>query len=532
MPRPDGLVLFRRAWTAFLVAATSAPYLMNYLGTPAGWRYTWILPPYPEDSFGYMAWSRQAAHGSLLLKLKYTALPHAGFLFHPFFLTSGWLSALSRCDIGVVHWALKGIGVALFMAALHGYLDFLGLSRFQSILASLLAGVSSGLGGLLAFLGLAGAGRGLPADLWVPDVNTFQCLLWNPLFPYSLALLLTVIHRLDRGSRDARPSDFWIGGLATGVLALIHPYSQPLLFLFAAVVTVARRGGQAVGCLFRYLLAALPGIAYVGLVGTWQPLLVQHSATGAMRSPALPVVLLGFGAPLFAAVAGAALEWRGWVRRHWPVVLWFLLSLLLAYAPFWFQLKFLFGAHVALSIMAAVSFDRLLDRATTARSRRAVLAVSAIALLPALIGTPLHLLAAEAREVRANPDSAYYVGDGVMRGLDFLRTRTKPDEVVFALYASSRLIPAYAGNAVLWGHWAMSVDAAEREKWFEALFPERGDWEDPRRAALFWGSDIRYIFADDDLQAMMRQEPAAWRAILAEADEVFSDGPVIIYRRR
>src|SRR5882672_71717 len=95
---------FRWAWTAFVVAATSAPYLLNALSTPAGHRYTWIVPPYPEDSFAYLAWSRQAAHGSLLFKLKYTALPHAPFLFHPFFLLCGWISALCGCDLGVVHW--------------------------------------------------------------------------------------------------------------------------------------------------------------------------------------------------------------------------------------------------------------------------------------------------------------------------------------------------------------------------------------------------------------------------------------------
>src|ERR1039457_297696 len=79
-----GIRAFRWGWTAFVVFATSVPYLLNWLHTPTGFHYTWIIPPYPQDSLGYMAWSQQAAHGSLLFKIKYTALPQSAFLFHPF----------------------------------------------------------------------------------------------------------------------------------------------------------------------------------------------------------------------------------------------------------------------------------------------------------------------------------------------------------------------------------------------------------------------------------------------------------------
>ena len=157
-----------------MVAVTSLPYLLNFFSTPAGYRYTWILPPYPEDSLAYQAWSQQAAHGRLLFQIKYTALPHAAFLFHPFFLVAGWMSALLGCDIGIVLWALKAVGVALFFVTFFKYADYLGLSGFQSTAASILAGISSGLGGLLVFLNLAGQSPALcPADLWVVDVNTF-----------------------------------------------------------------------------------------------------------------------------------------------------------------------------------------------------------------------------------------------------------------------------------------------------------------------------------------------------------------------
>jgi len=50
-----------------------------------------------------------------------------------------------------VHWVVKAVGVACFFAAFYKYTDYLGLNRFQSITASILVGISSGMGGPLAF---------------------------------------------------------------------------------------------------------------------------------------------------------------------------------------------------------------------------------------------------------------------------------------------------------------------------------------------------------------------------------------------
>src|SRR5271165_1042876 len=110
----DALRLFRRVWTAWMVLATTLPYLWNYFARPQGSRYAWILPPSRDDSYGYMAWSQQAAHGAMLFKLKFTALPHTPSLFQPFFLICGWASRFTGANLGVVHLVAKEIGVVLF----------------------------------------------------------------------------------------------------------------------------------------------------------------------------------------------------------------------------------------------------------------------------------------------------------------------------------------------------------------------------------------------------------------------------------
>ena len=521
---------FRLGWIIFMVAATSAPYLLNFLSTPAGDHYTWIIPPYPEDAFGYMAWTQQAAQGHLLFQLKFTALPHSAFLFHPFFLAAGWLSRLFAGNVGFTLFVLKEAGVVVFLLALFKYADYLGLNRFQSMVAAILVGVSSGLGGLLAYGGVADPSN-FSGDLWLVDMNTFWCLLWNPLFPYSLTLLLLALFWLDRGSRDARKSDFWRAGITTGILALIHPYSQPLLFTFAVLITAMRGKTSALADLFRFFLAAVPFVACVGLVAALNPLISRHDSAGVMASPPPLTYALGFGLPLLFCVTGLIVGREQLTKRCGPLMLWFVISVVLAYFPFWFQRKLIFGSPIPLCIMAAISLDLILNRFSNSRARGWVAAAAAIIFLPLLVSTPVYLFASESREVRSNADGYYYVSNDVMDGLHFLHTRTKPNDVVFATVETSRLIPGLAGNTVVWGHWAQSVDLSERQNWITNLFNAHADWTDPDRARQFWGTNIQYIFADGAFKKSLEQGPR-WQIILNEADAVFTNRSVAIYRHR
>jgi hypothetical protein len=523
---------FRLGWIIFLVLATSVPYLLNFFSAPAGSHYTWIIPPYPEDAFGYMAWTRQAAQGHFLFQLKFTALPHSAFLFHPFFLVAGWLSWLFAGNVGLTLFVLKEAGVVFFLFAFFKYTDHLGLNKFQSIAATILVGVSSGVGGLLAWFGCADPASNFSGDLWLVDMNTFWCLLWNPLFPYSLALMLLAVFWLDRGSRAGGKSDFWLAGAATGILALIHPYSQPLLFAFTVLVTVLRRKAAAWIYLSRYFLAAIPFVIYVGLVTAFNSLISRHDAAGEMISPSPATYALGFGLPLLFCVAGLIVGRNQLTKRCWPVILWFVLSAVLAYFPFWFQRKLIFGAHIPLCIVAAISLDLLLNRFSNSRTRGWVATAVAIIFLPLLVSTPLYLLASENPEVRNNTDGCFYISSDVMDGLHFLETGTKPSDVVFATVETSRLIPGLAGDTVVWGHWAQSVDLAERQIWITNLFNAHADWTDLNRGREFWGTNIQYIFADGPLKQSIEQGRRRWQVILNESDVVFTNRSVAIYRHR
>jgi hypothetical protein len=522
-----GLFVFRWAWAVFIVVLTSAPYLINWWSTPAGHRFTWILPPYPEDSFGYMAWAQQAAHGAWLFKIKYTALPHAGFLFNPFFLVCGWASALLHLDIGVVFFVAKAIGVVLLFTTFYRYSDYLHLNSTQSVAAAILLGVSSGFGGILATLGWTSLSI-FPADIGMPEMSTFWSLLWNPLFAWSLTLMLLSIYWFDRGTAEKRSSDLWLSGLAAGMMALVHPYSLPLLFTMATIIAIVRRRANALGYLFRYFAAAAPFAIYLIVVSRTNALVARHNVMGEMKSQSLTGYLEGFGLLLLLFVVGIVVVRGEIVKRYWQVIVWFFLSLLFAYFPFWFQRKLIFGAHIALSILAAVAFDLVLSKWSTGKMRRVATMAAAVILLPFLVATPAYLLISQYRQAKANADGAYYVNNEVIDGLKVLQQHSSQDDVVFAALRTSRLIPAFSGNTVVWGHWAMSVDLKERETWFMNVFNAQSD---ENISAEFWGSDIQFVFADGEIKQWFENHPFMARIILVDANKIFENNSVMIYQR-
>jgi len=517
-------------WITFMVLATSVPYLVNYFSTPPGFHYTWIIPPYPGDLLAYKAWSQQAAHGSLLFKVKYTALPHAPFLFHPFFLVCGFISSLLACDIGVVHFIAKGVGVVLFFAVFFRYIDYLELNSLQSVIATILVGISSGCGWLTLKFGIhPSSDYYVPVDLNMPESNTFWSLL-NPLFPYSLALLVLSIHLMDRGTREARDRDLWLSGLCVGVLALIHPYQIPLLFALAALIVTFRRGKDAMGLFLRFLAPALPSVLYVFLVSRFHPIAAMHSSLGEMKSSHLLSVAIGLGIPLFLPLAGLIVEWRKLVPRYWQLLLWVLLSISFSYLPFWFQRKFLFGVHVPLCILAGISVDWILARIPEKRMRRWALVGSALLLLPLVASTQVFLLVSERRNVKENEGGVYYIDTDLLNALNYLKHNSNSDDIVFANLWSSQFIPGFSGNTVVWGHWAMSVDIQRRTEWVINTLGEQSSWDLDKRRREFWGAGIRFFFVSGAFKKWFDETHPSW--LTEGTDKVFENASVTIYRKR
>ena len=519
---------FRWGWPAFILCLTVFPYLWAYATTPAGFHYSWILPPYPEDSFAYMAWSRQAQEGRWLFSLKYTALPHAPFVFQPFFLVCGKLAAWTGCEIGIVHLAMKSAGVVLFFWTFFKVLEHLRFDRLQAAAACVFVGLSSGWGALIRDLFGAAVPRDFfPIDLWLVDSNTFWSLLWNPLFPYALALSLWAFLLADRASLGAKSRDFWLAGLAIGVLGLIHPYETAVLWPLLILIIVVRMGRRAGPGLLRFAAASAPILACAAAIALFHPLLREHSARSqeGMHNPPLAACLIGFGLPLAFAALGVLRYRRAVALRYWPLLAWLALGFGLSRLPVWFQRKLLFGLHMPLCMLAGAAFGLIFGKLLSGPFKKFAAAIILLAAIPLAFYTPMRLFADAVGQRSQRP---YRISREIMEGMAFLEKDSRPEDVVCASLTASLLIPAYAGNTVLWGHWAQSVDFAARQQWAHRVFDENSPLNDEERGREFWGLGIKYVFLDDRLREKFGVHSPAW--LSSKAEKVFENPSVIIYR--
>lgn len=524
--RQDATWNFLRFWAAFILLLSVAPYFIASARTPPGYSYDWMIPPYPTDAYAYRAWARQAADGLWLFSLKFTALPNPRALFLPFFLLAGKLAWLTGADTGIVFLVLKSAGVLLFFEALYAWLERLRFTPFQTVAAAVLVGISAGIGAFAPLIFGRLPLSWTPVDAWIVDSNTFWSLLWNPLYPFSLALMLTAVRLADESSSSGDARAAWLCGLCLGAEALLHPYPLVVLYpLTAALFAVRRPRGWSLLWL-RTLAASLPATAYVAAVALLDPALRAHNALSTQEAPSMFACLSGFGLPLALAVAGAFAAPNGFLRRRWPLAAWFALSVALTMCPFWFQTKYLFGAHLPICLLAAAGAEPLLERLARSRSVRIALAAGFAALLP---WTNVGHLVKSSLGARGAESGAYYLSDSRLDALDFLARNTRRDEVVFADTLSSAQIAAFAGNTVLWGHWAQSVDFDERQAWMKRVFaPESGLTPEERRKA-FWDSGVSYAFLAGSWRAGF--ESASNAAVLAGATKVFENPAVAIYRR-
>src|SRR5262249_13524357 len=132
-------------------------------------------------------------------------------------------------------------------------------------------------------------------DTWFVDSNTLWSLTWNPLYPFSLALIVLVVLWVQDGFAKENDRGFFFAGALTSLLGLIHPYDVGAV-CFVALAT-ALYGKFRWRALASFSLAAAPGIVYPLYLSMKDPFLARHAAMGWMSTPGLLDVLWGFGLP-------------------------------------------------------------------------------------------------------------------------------------------------------------------------------------------------------------------------------------------
>ena len=508
-----------------MVGITAVPYLLATLAAQPGTIFTGTLMN-PEDSQTYFAKMLQGYDGRWLYTIVFTAEPHQPAFLGGFYFFLGHIARSTGLTIVTVWHLARAVSVLLLTTAVYGFTAFFVADRRTRLTGFLTAVFGAGLGWLLFLLNQPYWLDTFPVDFKMPEAHLFFTSLTFPHIILSTALLLASFWALLQAfAHQSSPRGWAFAALASVVnlsLSILHP-----LLVYVIVLT----GGlywlfltiQARRILWRegFLLVAalvLPGLLnlYYGYTLLTNDVLrgwdAQREAT---VSPPWPHLLLAYGPLLLLAGLHALRQWRSGIKMspRWLFLwTWVAATALLVYAPLNSQRRFVQGVHVSLSILAAAGWVEVaLPWLLGTRPLRAILThdrysepgltrfFSALFLLVISLSNLYVFASVTTSAIIQQPDLLFRPTDEVT-AVQWLRDNTPRTAVVLGDYETGNYVAGQAGNPVVLGHWAETIDfeaktavvaqfysAAASDDWRQAYLDETQTqyvWYGPREQLL------------------------------------------------
>lgn len=497
-------------FAVLVLAITFIPYLLGYANAE-GRRYLWLGYNF-DDASVYLTWMRQTAAPSLRVFNLFTTDPQTGLVANPLFLLLGLVHWLTKIPLlGVFHLARLLFGYTLLMSVWHLVKTVLKTDS-QRWFALLLVALSAGLGWLPVW---NATGFDSPVDRWQPEAITFLSLYLNPLFTASMTLQVLVLANLFKADQTGDNRLTIKAGVSALLLSLIHGYDVITLSvvwtLYLIVRTIQKHDVVRV---WKQALTvagiALPGVLFMLYQIKSESVFRERIAVATLSAP-IYWVALGYGIPFLLAVYALARQ-RKSDRNTESIFLsiWMIGNVLAAYLPVSFQRKMLQGAHIPISILAAIAVNLLVQnksRAMTAGIKGSIGIISAL--------TVFAFMYRDIQNANANITQTQlqrpFLRQGEQIALDWVAKNTPPNATIQPLphitlitdnvtsktqtaisdTTLATILPWMTGRAVFCGHFGETPHYTDRLNQLNRfLIPNTPDTE---KISLLRSMNVQYL---------------------------------------
>mgnify|MGYP000844850803 CR=1 FL=1 len=499
--------------SGILVTLTLLPYAWALASNHAedDWQFMGMLAN-PKDGATYLSKIEQGRNGAWLFELRHTPERHNPAGFHVFYLMLGHAARLTGLS-SVLVFHLARVATSLFMyIALYQLGATVWVRLRPRRLFFILIAFGSGLGWLLLLIDP----DQLAIDLNTPEAFPFFSSFANPHFPLAIACLAlitsTFLEAFRRGFTAEPTADN--GGLQVMVLSMVLALIQPfalvpigaalVAYLLVRAYLTRRIPSHELRWSSMLWLPAVPFAVYYGAVFRFNDVMAAFNEQNLTPSPAPHLYIFGYGMLLIVALPGLVRAVRRFERDGDQfMLLWFVLNVLLLYAPFNLQRRLSVGLIIPLVFFAVRSLEDFWFFKVPKRWRTPAFVTLLVLLLP----TNLLNLAIPLFGVSASPESG--LENGLLVESDYadafhwLEQRGDRDAVALAAPTISAWIPAYTPARVVYGHEYETVPAGERLRQVKAWYRGEDCATLVSDAVPFY---VRYIFWGPQEQALAGEQ--------------------------
>jgi len=494
-------------WSLVLAALTSLPYVVGALASTPDRQFSGLVYNV-LDCNSYIAKMRQGARGEWLFTLPYTSEQHRGAFVYPFYLILGKLAALTGLSLVLVYHLARLVSIPVLLVSVYAFLARMTPWRAIRRITFLLIAFASGLGWLFTLLGRSTFAGHLPIDFWVTEGYLFLLVYAMPHLAFAAALLLWLLSAILDAWRWQSRGLFLASALLALVLTAILPFYAGVAFLVLGVTWAVdsilhhHADMRRLAVLLASGLPSVPLLAYQGYMFALDPFFRVWAAQNTTLSPHILHYALGYAFLLPWAAADVISAIRHHRRLETLPVVWALLVPVLVYLPVQFQRRFLIGFPIPLSLLAVPGFARYalfpLSRSRLARWFLRFPRYTRAGLRRWMVTACIGLAAISNVLLVAGSCAGAWIQSPTMfhdrtelDALNWLETRTKPQDIVLCAFETGNYVPARAGNRVFLGHGPETMHSDQKKEMVARFFGAQTD--DTWRKWLLREYDIAYV---------------------------------------
>jgi len=467
----------------------------------------------PIDGHSYLAKMQQGNQGNWKFVLPYTAEPGEGAFLNLFYIFLGHFARIIKLPLIAVFHSARVICAIFLLWTLNRYFGFAFDNKREQTLGFSIAALGSGLGWIAVIFGK------FTSDFWVAEAYSFLSMYTNPHFSLGLGLMILAL--------NPREQNRYYVNLGFGLaLGIVLPFAVVIVVLVLGILTgldlykskehlfsKIKDSNQ-----LRKLMSVGIGGGIILIYQYWaiitDPVLSIWNRQNITKSPEVIDLIISLSPCLILALLGLADSWRSVEGK--TIVIWFVVSLTLAFIPWNLQRRFLTGIFIPLAGLSVFGIEVLIRKSKL--NAKTVTAILFCIILP----TNLIIILSGIQAIDSH-DSQIYISSELLESLKWLEKNTPRDSLVLSSENNGLYIPSISGRKVLYGHPFETVNGDREKEYIERIFA--GDYSPIGTEMLLMEREFDFVLTDDESNE-------SFIDLMTELNYplVFSEGSVGIYQ--